>query len=152
MARTRGATFDASLQLCDGQTITADDITQVDSSDAIIDLGSDSNVSGMLWVDVSALAIDGNDETYELQLQGSSSATFASTIENVPGCLRLGALEVVSGTGAAVADVDSTTGVYQVPFTNDIGGTTYRYLRLAVITAGSTKSITIDNAYLAIDK
>ena len=152
MAFSRPSIIDANLQLCDGATIKVDDICQVDSADAIVTLGN-GPVTGTLWIYISAIEIASNDETYEFQLQGSTSATFADTIENIPGCLRLGAKETVSGTGAAVADVDSTTGVYSVPFSNDIGGTVYPYVRLALLCGGTQATgITIGSAYLTLNK
>jgi hypothetical protein len=135
---SRSYTFDALQQLCDGQTFTSSAAAQVASSAKIIDVGQDApNFSGVAVIDVSAIKITANNELYTMIVQGSSSPTFASDIENLAS-LSLGATEVRPG-GA----IDSSPGRYEVPFFNKQDGVQYRYLRLFVVTAGTSPSATL---------
>ncbi len=150
MAVSQFQTFDALLELEDGgAAITADAAGQVSSSDQILDVGGDgkpdsadrereAELHGNMQVDISAIAIDGNDELYHIILQGSSKADFASDIENL-AILSLGALEVALGG----SDIDGLIGRYVVPFTNERNGITFRFLRLFVDVTGATVSITL---------
>lgn len=138
-------TIDVDLLLEDGAAaITADGI-----GSEILDLGSTApRTRGDVVFDVSAIDIVSTDETYDISIQGSSSATFASTIQEL-GALRIGdgsTLGTVNGV-----DVDDTTGRYVVPIINDHNGTSYRYLRLYVDVTGTTPSITF-KAWLAKTK
>lgn len=126
--------YDANLQLLDSQAITTTDNAQVGGSDQILDVGS-GLFEGTMNVNVTAIVINDDTELYQYKIQGSSSATFASTIVDL-GVLELGANEVLSG------DQDSTTGTYSIPFTNEQNGTRYRYLRLQVVVSGDSPSIT----------
>jgi hypothetical protein len=123
-------TFDAALELKDAGLIAASAATQVDGSGAIRDLG-DAIFSGIVVIDVSAIEIASNDEEYDILLQGSNSATFASGIENLAQ-MNLGATEVRQGSAG-----DSLTGRYLMPFVNIQADITYRYVRLYTVVAGT---------------
>lgn len=131
MARNqKDFTFDADLQLKDAGLVAADAAATVGGAAAILDLGA-SRFDGRVIVDVSAIEIASNDERYAIKCQFSSSSSFASGI--ISGTLLwLGALEIDIG-----ADTDYTTGRYELPFTNQINGTTYRYMRLYTDVAGT---------------
>ncbi len=129
-------TLDENLKMMDGNAITADAAWLVSGSAAIIDVGDAYLKAGVL-VDVSAIDIASTDETYFLSIQGSSSATFASTIVEL-GCLRIGDASTI---GAAI-DVDSSTGRYVVHFSNYLDGTIYRYIRGYTDFTGTTPSLT----------
>ena len=123
-------TFDAELEFKDAGLVAADDAGTVDSVDKIVDLG-EGLFEGNLVIDVTAIEIASNDERYEIQMQFSDSATFASGV--VGGATQvLGALEVLIGT-----DTDSTTGRYVLPFRNEVNGTWYRYARVYVNCSGN---------------
>lgn len=128
---SRDPLFDAALEIWDnGQgAIAADDVAQVGGSDAILDIG-DSRVDGRVIVDLSAVEVASNDERYFLRTQFSDSSTFASGI--VGGTvLEVGALEITD------TSADVTTGRYEIPFTNEINGATYRYMRLHISVEGT---------------
>jgi hypothetical protein len=124
-------TPDINGQLKDTGLIAASANWQVSSSDKIFDTGP-----GPAWspfavqVKVSAIEIASNDELYRLIIQGSTSATFASTIVNLAE-LTLGANEVLDG------DVDSATGEYLILGHNDVDDTRYRYLRGRTVISGT---------------
>ena len=80
-------------------------------------------MKGHLVVDVTAIEIASDDESYDIQLQGSSKSDFADSFE-VLASVKLGAQEVIGG------DQDSATGRYMVPFRTEKNGTTYQYARV----------------------
>lgn len=121
-------------------TLTASDTDGV--ADAIIDMGA-GRFDGQLVMNLTTIKISANDESYDLVLQGSNSATFASGIQELAR-YRVGPTEVRSGAG------DSAAGVYVVPFSNEKpDGTEYRYARLIAVIAGTSPSIVIGSAYLS---
>ena len=95
---------------------------------ATINLGN-GRVDGRLYVDVTAIEIADNDEKYSIALRGSQSASWATNHDLAH--LILGAKEVLGGS------VDSTTGRYWVPFSNEIKGTIYSHARLYAVGAGT---------------
>jgi hypothetical protein len=124
-------TIDESLTLKASGAVTAD------ADHTIIDLGSDAAFKGEMLIDVSAIDIADTDETYQLILMGSASATLAS------GIVHLASITV--GDAATIAnqgDVDSTTGRYIVPFSNILNDVAYRYVRLSTDVTGTSPSIT----------
>lgn len=127
-------TFDAGLELKDAGAITADAAAQVDAADKIVDLGASSRFDGRAIIDVSALDVASGNELYKIKIQVSSSATFASGVVTV-AVIELGDSSVTGNTA------DSTTGRYELPFTNEYDGTIYRYLRAYTDVAGTTPSI-----------
>lgn len=121
--------IDTNLELKDAGLVASSAAGQVGGSDKILDLGQ-AKVAGNLILDVTAIEIASNDEIYKISLQGSSSATFADTIEDLAS-IELGAKEVLDG------DQDSTTGRYAVPITNERNGTIFRYVREYCEVAGA---------------
>jgi hypothetical protein len=128
------STLDTLLQLEDGAAAITSTET---NSGGILDVGT-GVYYGDLLVDVSAIDIADDDETYRILLQGSASSSFASGIFNLAE-LHLGAAEIKLGG----ADDDSAVGRYRVPFHNFIfDETTLRYLRSRVVVGGTSPSIT----------
>ena len=120
MARNqKDATFDYDLRMKDAGLIAADAAWTVGAAPR-----------SMIF-DISAIEIASNDERYAIKLQLSSSATFASTVVEATA-LWTGALETLIG-----ADTDTPVGRYELPFTNELNGTTYRYLRGYTDVAGT---------------
>lgn len=131
MARNqKDFTIDADLELKDAGLIAADDIAQVDSADKILDLGA-SRLDGRVIVDASAVEVATGDEGYDLVLEFSNSASFASGIVRGPA-FKLGDAATLGN-----ADTDNGIGRYELPFTNEINGTAYRYMRLAIDVEGT---------------
>ncbi|BBO73870.1 hypothetical protein DSCW_12870 [Desulfosarcina widdelii] len=114
--------IDVEHILKDAGLVAADAAGQVDGEDVIVNLGT-GLVTGNLVVDVTAIEIADDDELYKISLQGSSSATFASTIVDLAE-ITLGAAEVIGG------DQDSAIGRYIVPFRTEKNGTIWPYVRL----------------------
>lgn len=123
------AIFDSELEMKDAGLVAASAAATVDSSAAIIDLGT-GHCRGEVQIDVSAIEIASNDEVYNICVQLSSSSTFASTYVTAAK-LELGANEVLNG------DQDSTTGRYKLYFDNEYDLTYYRYARIYTVVAGT---------------
>lgn len=135
--QNRSYTPDIEMLLADGAAaVTATAAGTVGGSDKILDVGN-GRFEAVALVDVSALDIVSNNEEYDVLIQGSNSATFASGIENLAQ-LNLGATEVRQG-GAQ----DSVVGRYELPFINQAVGTIYKYLRAYLVIAGTTPTITV---------
>lgn len=127
----RSFTFDANLEFKDAGLVAADAAATVDGSAKVIDLGT-GFWQGNMVIDVTAIEIASDNERYDIKVQVSDSATFASGIVDV-ACLPLGAYQTLIG-----ADTDSTTGRYVLPFHNEgVDGNTYRYARVYTDVSGT---------------
>lgn len=129
-AARRSYTLDAEMEFKDAGLVAASAAAQVDSANKIVSVGN-AFMQGVMVIDVSAIEIASNDEHYRILVQGSTSATFADTIETL-SALDLGATEVRDG-GAQ----DSTTGRYELPFMNVQNGVVYPYLRVYTFVSGN---------------
>lgn len=124
------ATFDYNLRLKDAGLVAASAAAQVGGVDKIIDLGA-GRIDARVIVDTTAVEVDSGNELYQVVVQGSSSATFASGIVTL-GEQRFGdssvTLETVDTPAAARREI---------AFCNEVNGTLYRYLRVYTIVAGT---------------
>lgn len=131
MARNqKDFTFDYDLRLKDAGLIAADDIAQVGGSDKILDLG-DGRFDGRVIIDATAVEVASGDERYNLELQFSNESDFGSGVKAGPS-LPLGDADAI-----VAADQDNGVGRYELPFTNEINGTVYRYMRLSIDVTGT---------------
>ena len=129
MARNRkDFTIDVDLQLKDAGLIAADAAAQVSGSDQVLDLGA-GRVDGRVIVDATAIEVASNDERYFIRTQFSDDNFAASIVGGT--ALELGALEITD------AEVDTPIGRYELPFTNEINGIAYRYMRLFTAAEGA---------------
>lgn len=122
---------DLELVFKDAGLVGADAAATVGGNAKIIDVGDRTRFEAVMIVDVSAIEIASNDELYHIIIQGSSSSSFASDIENL-AMLSLGATEVRPGGGK-----DSAIGRYEVPFVNEQADALYRYIRIYTDVAGT---------------
>jgi len=126
-------TFDSLLELKDAGLVAASAAAEVDSAAKIVNLGA-GFVEGDIVIDVTALEIADNDETYDIVLQLSSDADFGTAGNIVERCsLHLGAKE----TKRTDCDKDDATGRYTLPFNTEHAGTVYQYARLYTVVAGT---------------
>lgn len=140
---SRTYTFDALTQLKDAGAVAASAAAQVASVAKILDMGA-GRFDGTVVVDVSAIDISSNDEIYDIVIQGSNSASFASGIENLAQ-INLAASAVRDGGGQ-----NSTIGRYEIGVTNEQADVIYRYIRAYTKVAGTTPSINY-TAFLSND-
>jgi hypothetical protein len=146
MAR-KWAPMDAENRFCEDKVITASGPIQEASADVILAIGPGQK-EGILAINVTNIDISSGNETYDLILQGTNDATFA-TAANVTELLRK-----TFGKGSAFlpnsALKDRGVGRYNIPFSNEEAGETYKNVRLVAVVAGTTPTITLD-AWLSID-
>jgi len=99
----------------------------------VIDLG-DHPIKGMIIIDVSALEIASNDEIYDIVVQGTNTAAFATDTDIYDlASITLAAAEVQRSDSNA----DSAVGRKFLPFVNWIDDTVFRYVRLYTVVAGT---------------
>jgi len=133
-------TYDNSLLLKDAGLVAASAAAQVGGSNRIIDLGP-GRVNCQVRVDVDAIEVATGDEVYGIELQFSSSPTFASDIV-VGAILRLGDSSVAFGSA------DNTVGQYEFGAPNEFAGVIRQYARLFTRIAGTIATGINYNAHL----
>jgi hypothetical protein len=129
-SQIRSYTYDADLALKDAGLVAADAAATVGGSARRINVG-DAVFKGVAVIDVTAIEVASNDEFYRIIVQGSTSPTFASDIENLAE-ITLAAAAVRPG-GAKV----STTGRYELFFVNEQDGVVYPHIRLFTDVGGT---------------
>ena len=123
-------TIDTELQLRDAASVTASRRSQVSAANKIIDLGA-GEVWGVILLDMTTIDFTTGDEVYNILAQVSNSATMASGVRNASG--------IIFGDAANGANDDTTVSERrELPFTNRIGTTVYRYLSLYEVLSGTT--------------
>lgn len=108
----------------------------------ILDLGA-GLFEGDLVLDVTAVEVDNGDEKYTVHLEGSNAAAMGS------GSVTLCNIQL--GNNTAPADQDIVAGRFIVPFRNEQNGTTYRYVRLYTVIAGTIATGINYTAFIAKD-
>lgn len=139
-------TYDAELLLKAAGLIgaTAD-------STLILDVGN-GLICSCLVIDVTALEVDSNNESYEVILQGSSDAAFGTPANIAPLASMTFGDHAATRNAVLTMGADDTVGRYVVPFRNERNGTTYRYLRLTNVVVGTIGSGGINySAFVAKD-
>lgn len=139
--------FDRNLAFAEDLTLTATANVQFAAADVIYKIGP-GRMDATLVVNVTAITVTDQaaDPLYDIYLQGSDSATLASNVY-ILAHLQLG----FSGVLLGGAGVSSIVGRYEVPFTNVVAGSVLLdYVRMRVVIAGTTPSITFD-AWIAPD-
>ncbi len=148
--RETGYTFDTLLEL---QAVVTKTATFKSVGIDLGAVGAGDNEDGVavfrgdVVIDISALAIDGNDELYDFIIEGSDSLAFTTGDQEELQRLSVGALETLSVDN----DVDSDAGRYILPITNHRNTRVYRFIRLNVEHTGATTSITY-KAFVGIPK
>jgi len=133
MARNqKDATYDHAHLLKDAHLVAADDPAQVAGADKIVDLGA-GRVDGRVIVDITVIEVDSNDERYFICTQFSDVFDFDTGSEVIVTgtCLQVGALEITDDTQ------DTPVGRFELPFTNEINGEIYRYMRVRTQVEGT---------------
>lgn len=130
-------TYDDALSLKDAGLVAAS------ADGSILDLGA-GLVDGYLVIDASAIEIDSGNEIYTISLEGSNVAAMTS------GSVCL-AKKVFGNLVVPMDAALSAAGRYVVPFRNEEGGTTYRYVRLSTLVAGTIATGINFAAFIAKD-
>lgn len=124
--------FDSTFIMKDAGLVAASAAATVGGSAKIATVGK-GRVDAHIIVDVTALEIASNDEAYAIAVQGSDTADFTTGTPKIEelAVLNLGAHEVIGG------NQDSTTGRYELPFSNVKGGVAYPFVRVFTTVAGA---------------
>jgi hypothetical protein len=120
--------FDTQHVLKDAGEVTSSGYGTVDAAAQVLDLGF-GLVRGNLILEISRLAMQGNDQTYSIHLMGGDDESFTNTVS-------LAILEV--GPAETIQDnKDSKLGRYIVPFENQRNGVIYPYVRVRHVLGGT---------------
>lgn len=138
-------TFDADLEFKDAGLVAASAAATVDSTAKVVDVGT-GLFKGCMIIDVTALDIDGNNEIYDIIVQGSPVAAFTAATSAELAAISLSAKEVKRSD----CDKDDAVGRYKVYFDNENNGTEYRYLRIYTVCAGAGISTGINYSAYAV--
>ena len=95
-----------------------------------VEVGS-GRINARLVIDVSAIEIDDDDEIYTIHLLGGDDASFTEQVSLA--ALQLGA----SGASGMQDNVDTEVGRFEIPVTNEKGGTIYPYVKVGYVIAGT---------------
>lgn len=101
-----------------------------DTSHLIVNVG-DALFKGVLVIDVTAIETATTDERYIIHVQGSTSATFASDVQNL-AAIEFGASAARSGSA-----ITSLIGRYELPFISAQCGILYPYIRAYTDVSGT---------------
>ncbi len=116
-------TYDDALEL------KAAGLVAASADGSIVDLG-EGLVDGFIVIDVTAVEIASGNEIYTISLEGSNVAAMDS------GSVCL-AKKVFGNLVVPMDAALSASGRYVVPFRNEEGGSTFRYVRLSTLVAGT---------------
>lgn len=155
----RTYSFDANLELSDNAAAyTASGWAQKGGADGLIDLGGNQGTSpvqqaridAVCVIDVTALDATTTDEAYRLIVAGSNDPAFANGTAQVLAEMEIaGGILSVLGLGGAGVTKTGVTGRYELPFTNNVAGNYYQYVKLYHVLTGTSPSINYE-AFVAV--
>ncbi len=128
-------TYDDALEM------KAAGLVAASADGSIVDLG-EGLVDGFLVIDMTACEIASGNEIYTISLEGSNVAAMSS------GSVCL-AKKVFGNLVVPMDAALSASGRYVIPFRNEEGGTTFRYVRLSTLVAGTIATGINFSAFLA---
>ena len=127
--------YDIECVLSDGaSTVTSSEAGEVSAAATYYDTGG-ALVEGNIVIEVLTMDIADSDGLYTFSLQGDSSSAFATALVDLVAIPMGDATQLVGAS-------DITTGRYVIPFTNMIGTTIKRYLRIYCTITETTPSAT----------
>lgn len=144
----RTYSFDANLQLSDNSAAYgATGFAQVGGAQGLIDLGGNQGTTpkqqartdAALVLDVTAIKTSSGNETYKVILLGSNDPAFGAGNVEMLGEIMLGAAASRDGINM----LTSTTGRYELFFTNEQANVKYEYLTLYLVIGGTTPTINL---------
>jgi hypothetical protein len=146
--------YDAMTAFCSAQTLTATGYFN-NLNSGQLDLGGAAPVSAagrtdFVWsMDITACDVSSNDESYKLNLFGSNDVAFGNGNVELLAMHDLAAVtagrQVATILGASPTIPPTNLGgtIIQLPATNLMQRIYYRYLRMYLVAAGTTPSITL---------
>jgi hypothetical protein len=118
--------------LKDAGAVTSSGYGEVDATAKVVNLGS-GLVRGNLIIEATAMAMQDNDELYQLHLMGGDDSSFTNTV--ALATIEIGCKEVTE------SNLDSKLGRYVVAFESEKNGVVYPYVRIRHAISGTTPSI-----------
>lgn len=146
--------YDAMLAFTDAQTLVATGYLN-NLNSGIIDLGGAKPVSAVgrtdgIWsLDITAMDMTSNDETYQFALLGSNDAAFGNGNVELISFYDFAAvaagrvIATLLGASPTVPPTGLAGMIQQKPFTNLSCRIYYRYLKCRLIAGGTTPSVTV---------
>ena len=128
-------TYDNALSL------KAAGLVAASADGSILDVGT-GLVDGFLVIDMSACEIATGNEIYTVSLEGSTVAA----MDSASVCL---AKKVFGNLVVPMDAALSAAGRYVIPFRNEEGGSTFRYVRLSTLVAGTIATGINFSAFIA---
>lgn len=146
--------FDQSTAFASNQTLTA--TGYVNNIQTQIDLAP-GRESGYLVIDVSAMDLSSNDETYRFFLLGSNDLAFGNGNVEILAVRDFAAVTAgrlvptIVPASYAVPISGRAATRFTIPFTSLSGAFVFRYFQLYCVVAGTTPSITV-SAWLSANQ
>jgi len=119
-------------KLKDAGAVTSSGYGEVEEAAKVLNLGS-GLIRANLIIEVAAMAMQDNDESYTLVLMGGDDESFTNTV--ALASVEIGCKEVTE------SNLDSKLGRYVVPFENEKNGIIFPYVRIRHAISGTTPSI-----------
>jgi len=146
MTRQRiDGSFDLTALMQDAANITATVAGKVATVARVYDAGA-ARIDARLIFDITAAEVATGNESYRVQVQGSSSPSFATDVWNL-GAIQLG------DSSVSLETVDTVAGRREIAFTNEVNGVVLRYIRVHFVVAGTidTTGLSVGNMWLTTD-
>lgn len=150
------APFDAMMAFCNAQTLVATgyfnnlNSGQLDIGGGVAGTTQGAGRTEGLWCfTVSAIDFSSVDEIYKLHLFGSNDVAFGNGnvellhFHDFAATAALRQVATILGATPTIPPVGVVGTIFQIPFTNLMQRITYRYLRMYLVAAGTTPSITL---------
>jgi hypothetical protein len=146
--------FDAQNAFTSAQTLTATGYLnnlnsgQLDLGSALPTSGA-GRTTGMWCLDITAIDVSSNDESYKFCLFGSNNVAFTNgdvellAFHDFAAVTAGRQVATILGASPAIPPTGAAGTILQIPFTNLMQRIVYRYLRSYVVIAGTTPSVTV---------
>ena len=138
--------LDANMQFASAQTLTA--TGYINNSNAVLDV-QPGRFTGMLALDITAIDMTSGDETYKINLFGSNDNAFGNgnvdllAFHDFAAATAGRQVATILAASPAIPPTGLAGSIIYLPFTNLMQGFIYRYLKLYLVAAGTTPSITL---------
>ncbi len=139
--------LDASLEFASAQTLTS--TGYINNTNAMITIGP-GRFSGLLALDITAAYVTSTDEYYQFFLMGSNDSGWTSGNIDLLAAWDIGSaasnriVATILGASPTIPPAGRAGALKALPFTNmNYGGYVFDYLKLYLVTGGTTPSITL---------
>lgn len=144
----RALPYDANLVFASAQTLTS--TGYVNNVVAQLDVGI-GRFDGYWVLDISAMDLSSNDETYKLHLMGSNDQAWGNgnvellAFRDFAAATAGRQVATILPASYAVPITGRTATKFVIPITNFMGAYVFRYLQCYLVAGGTTPSITLSS-------